>query len=237
MSDCASSFRDYRQSWDYAQVGLDFGRELGIGWAISWALSNMAYAAWHLGAYAEARHYAHESLSYVIKAGWDYPGMWTVINAHLIATILIGEGRKERAYELLGFIDQQCQRLNIPKHDKELALLHLLDEELSPSLAAAVKRGRERNLDLVVKEILAELSSVSSTPILSSSRPQVQPHSQRELEILHLLADGLNSREIAQRLYLSVTTIRWYQRQLYSKLDAHTRSEAIARARELKILT
>ncbi len=58
----------------------------------------------------------------------------------------------------------------------------------------------------------------------------------REREILHLMTHGLNSREIADRLILSAETIRWYLKQIYSKLDAHSRSEAIARARDLKIL-
>jgi DNA-binding CsgD family transcriptional regulator len=55
-------------------------------------------------------------------------------------------------------------------------------------------------------------------------------------EIARLLADGLNSREVAQRLHLGVSTIRWYLKHIYGKLDAHSRSEALARARELKLL-
>lgn len=59
----------------------------------------------------------------------------------------------------------------------------------------------------------------------------------RELEILQLSADGLNSREIAERLVLSVGTVRWYLKQIYSKLDAHSRSQAIAHARSLGLLS
>ena len=55
-------------------------------------------------------------------------------------------------------------------------------------------------------------------------------------EIASLLADGLNSREIAERLYLSVSTIRRNLKHIYSKLDAHSRSQALARARELHLL-
>jgi predicted ATPase/DNA-binding NarL/FixJ family response regulator len=58
----------------------------------------------------------------------------------------------------------------------------------------------------------------------------------RELEILHLIADGFNSREIAEQLVLSVGTIRWYLKEIYSKLDAHSRAQAIAHARELNLL-
>lgn len=69
-----------------------------------------------------------------------------------------------------------------------------------------------------------------------ASQTLIEPLSERELEILRLIADGLNSREVAQRLVLSVGTIRWYLKQIYNKLDAHSRSQAIARARELELL-
>ena len=67
--------------------------------------------------------------------------------------------------------------------------------------------------------------------------PLADPLTERELEILRLVADGLNSREIAQSLVLSVGTIRWYIKQIYSKLDAHSRAQVLARAREMKLLT
>lgn len=73
-------------------------------------------------------------------------------------------------------------------------------------------------------------------PQQAAAQPLANPVTERELEILRLLADGLNTREIAQRLYLSVGTIKWYLKQIYSKLDAHSRVQAIARARALKLL-
>ncbi len=62
------------------------------------------------------------------------------------------------------------------------------------------------------------------------------PLTERELEILRLLADGLSTRETAQRLFLSNGTVRWYLNQIYSKLSVHSRIQAITRARELKLL-
>lgn len=55
---------------------------------------------------------------------------------------------------------------------------------------------------------------------------------ERELEILHLIADGLTDAEIAERLFLAKDTVRWYNKQIYSKLDVHNRTEAVSRARE-----
>ena len=75
-----------------------------------------------------------------------------------------------------------------------------------------------------------------STEIPITSHTTDQLLNDRELEILRLTADGLKSREVAQRLFLGVETIRWYVKLIYSKLDVHSRSEAIARAKELKLL-
>ncbi len=60
--------------------------------------------------------------------------------------------------------------------------------------------------------------------------------SDRETEVLQLIAAGLTNREIAERLYLSLYTVKAHARSIYDKLDAHSRTQAVARARELGIL-
>ena len=64
----------------------------------------------------------------------------------------------------------------------------------------------------------------------------VEPLSPRELEVLQLIADGLTNKQIADRLYLSHHTIKVHTRNIYAKLDAHHRTEAVARARELGLI-
>lgn len=58
----------------------------------------------------------------------------------------------------------------------------------------------------------------------------------RELEILHLLAEGLTNNEIAARLHLSQETVRWYNKQIFNKLDASNRTQAVQRASEKDLL-
>lgn len=52
----------------------------------------------------------------------------------------------------------------------------------------------------------------------------------RELDILQAMVEGLNNAEIARRLVLSAGTVKWYVKQLYSKLDTHSREEAVTQA-------
>jgi LuxR family transcriptional regulator, maltose regulon positive regulatory protein len=64
----------------------------------------------------------------------------------------------------------------------------------------------------------------------------VEPLSKRELELLALLAEGLSNQAIAERLFLSPQTVKTHVRNIYSKLDVSSRTQAVARARVLGIL-
>ncbi len=58
----------------------------------------------------------------------------------------------------------------------------------------------------------------------------------REVEIINLMADGLSNKEIAESLFIGTATVRWYNKQIYSKLGTSRRTEAIALAREMGII-
>jgi LuxR family maltose regulon positive regulatory protein len=59
---------------------------------------------------------------------------------------------------------------------------------------------------------------------------------ERETTILRLMAAGLSNQEIADELYLSLNTIKWYVRHLFDKLAVNKRTQAVARAQELHLL-
>ena len=58
----------------------------------------------------------------------------------------------------------------------------------------------------------------------------------RELEVIQLMAEGLSNADIARRLYLSPNTLKAHTQNIFSKLDAHSRIQAVNRARELGML-
>ena len=64
----------------------------------------------------------------------------------------------------------------------------------------------------------------------------LEPLSQREVEILKLITQGLSNREIGERLFLALDTVKGHNRRIFDKLQAESRTEAIARARELGLL-
>jgi LuxR family maltose regulon positive regulatory protein len=64
----------------------------------------------------------------------------------------------------------------------------------------------------------------------------MDPISDRELEVLHLIAAGLSNREIADKLFISLNTVKTHTKNINSKLDVNSRTRAVARAKELGIL-
>jgi LuxR family maltose regulon positive regulatory protein len=64
----------------------------------------------------------------------------------------------------------------------------------------------------------------------------VDPLSERELEVLRMIAVGMTNLEIAERLILSIGTVKSHTGNIYSKLSVHNRTEAVARATELNLL-
>ncbi|MEA3376008.1 MAG: LuxR C-terminal-related transcriptional regulator [Chloroflexota bacterium] len=64
----------------------------------------------------------------------------------------------------------------------------------------------------------------------------IEPLSGRELEVLQLIAAGLTNREIAARLFISLNTVKAHTRNIYGKLNVHSRTQAAARSQQLGLL-
>jgi LuxR family maltose regulon positive regulatory protein len=63
-----------------------------------------------------------------------------------------------------------------------------------------------------------------------------EPLSEREHEVLENIADGLTNKQIADKLYVSLNTIRTHTKKIFSKLGVHSRTQAIAKAKELGLI-
>ncbi|HZA45808.1 MAG TPA: LuxR C-terminal-related transcriptional regulator [Rubrobacter sp.] len=76
----------------------------------------------------------------------------------------------------------------------------------------------------------------SHLPPALPTQSLIEPLSQRELEVLRLIAQGLSNREIGERLFLALITVKGHNRNIFRKLQVRRRTEAVARARELGLL-
>jgi LuxR family maltose regulon positive regulatory protein len=110
-----------------------------------------------------------------------------------------------------------------------------------PSMAHLLHEAAARGVaPEYVARLLAAFPQVES-PMQHAPRPaershMVEPLSERELEVLRLLASGLSNPEIARKLYVAVSTVRSHTKSIYGKLNAHSRWEAVQQARELGLL-
>jgi LuxR family maltose regulon positive regulatory protein len=88
-------------------------------------------------------------------------------------------------------------------------------------------------LDAFRQESKARQWRVAEPPLAEAL---LDPLTARELEVLHLLAEGLSNKEIADRLIVAPSTVKQHLKNIYSKLDVHSRTQAVARGRELALL-
>ena len=104
----------------------------------------------------------------------------------------------------------------------------IIDE--GPPMHDLLCLASERELE--PKDYIARLVDASNDDHPAS----IESLSPREDEVLHLIADQLSNREIAESLFISVNTVKTHVRRLYNKLGANSRLEAVMRAQELGLL-
>jgi predicted ATPase/DNA-binding CsgD family transcriptional regulator len=183
------------------------------------------------GRYADARQ-GYAALFWDRR---DDPAPATICLA-LEAAARAHEGAPEAAAELLGLAFHQPAWASGWLHCWPLltrlraSLLCQLGQE---AYQAACERGCRYDLH---STILALLGKPVERPQPTTNCSLLEPLSERELEVLSLLAAGLSNREIAERLVLSVGTVKVHTRNIYGKLSVHSRTQAIVQAGELSLL-
>jgi LuxR family maltose regulon positive regulatory protein len=85
----------------------------------------------------------------------------------------------------------------------------------------------------LLSHFAADLPSKSNQ---SNGDMLIEPLTDRELEVLRLVAQGLSNREIGERLFLSLNTVKGYNQKIFDKLQVQRRTEAVERARQLSLL-
>lgn len=138
-------------------------------------------------------------------------------------------------------------------HDTRTASQRLLVRygvtELTPTILASIEKHDLSSVEGLIsaaselEPLLMEIEQQPNTDtpqktdfIPVSSQPLLDPLSERELEVLNHMAAGLQNREIADRLTVSLNTVKTHINNIYRKLDVNNRVQAVARARELSLL-
>jgi LuxR family maltose regulon positive regulatory protein len=97
--------------------------------------------------------------------------------------------------------------------------------------------------EIYIQNLIMSFKPGATQPVPSADAKEdmgkklVEPLSERELEILTCLAEGLSNREIGQRLSISLPTVKTHTRNIYSKLGVNNRTRAVAQARTWGLLS
>ncbi len=163
--------------------------------------------------------------------GW--PDEWLKVMV-LQAVALHEHGEKDEAVQLLGealalaepggfiriFVDEGTPMARLLSE----AAAHGIMPDYTARLLAAFEAEAHKS------EVESYLSPAPASQTI------VEPLSQRELEVLQLIAQGLSNREIGKRLFLALDTVKGHNRRIFGKLLVKRRTEAVAKARALHIL-
>jgi LuxR family maltose regulon positive regulatory protein len=178
-----------------------------------------------------------------------------------LALVWLAERRFQAALDLLIPLraaaerDGRCHSLLLVQLQVAIALHGLRQgtalEAFGQALALAEPEGylrpfveeRRAVMPLLQQGLAAGIAPEWTRQLLAACRQAAatvrvpEPLSARERDILQLLAQGCTNREIAARLGVAASTIGWHIKNIYGKLAAHNRTEAVARARELHLLS
>ncbi len=200
-----------------------------VGLVIS--LEGMGNSARAIGHYGEAWRYLHEALQVASQ----------YMAAHIpsifvgIGELFLEMGQHTRGIELLTLA------MHHPASDQDTndRAQQLLNRNQATT-EAAQQTSTDVDFEAVITALLDELHMPDAQALARhphyADEPLIEPLSERELAVLTLVADGHSNREIADQLFLSVATVKWYLTHIYSKLGVQSRTLAIARARQLNLL-
>lgn len=162
------------------------------------------------------RAYIHVSKAVELSKQYDHQIDRYILCEVQLAKILMAQGNNEKTIELLEGLLYKAKASDFEHRLSEIA--EILVEAYSEvgNTGKVIQLSRRYNI-----------AHASSTNIRLSSR---------ELEILMLIAEGLSNKDIGQKLFLAIDTVKGHNRKLFEKLEVTNRTEAVAKARAYKLI-
>jgi len=200
---------------------------------VAWTMQALADVSLALNDAGKAVYYCRESL----RISLDVSNSLAIAQAILrIAYLFHQTGNTRRAVALCLTLKNERDTMAVVGRHVNRAL-DTFRAALGPDelrrIALKVEPRTARQLGVL---LLQELAGESPMPddVLATGLPESL--SERELEVLRLVASGLSNREIAERLVVTVGTVKKHLNNIFGKLGVGSRTEAIARARELSLI-
>jgi DNA-binding CsgD family transcriptional regulator/tRNA A-37 threonylcarbamoyl transferase component Bud32 len=129
------------------------------------------------------------------------------------------------------------KHLEVPVPDLQTKRDRLPDAVNAVIQTATAKTPTDRYLDTPkLARALREALAAAELAPAAVEQPLVEPLTDRELDVLRLMAEGLSHGEIAQKLVIALTTVKWYAQEIYGKLGVSSKRQAVAVGQRLGLL-
>jgi DNA-binding NarL/FixJ family response regulator len=230
---CAHYQEKYSEAEELHKQHLAFAIEAENHWHIMEARFGLGLAQWALGKRVEAAPLLQEGL--IRAKAINIRAIPAILDVLADLAVMFAECDEEnRAVEILSLAIHQLDWPLAPevKARAQRFLASLGAEMPTGDFLAAVARGKTLELETAVEWVMSALQTLQN----AAPSPQIAILSAREMEVLRLVAEGLSNREIAKRLVLSVSTVKWYINEIFSKLYVTNRTQAVAQARSRGLL-
>ncbi len=169
----------------------------------------------------EARRWLARQESFIRERGLN---RWLITVSILQSLVEERSGEHKAACELLS----RAVGIAAP----EAYIRAFLDEDSQVlTLLPDIRQAAPRFVDELLIHSYGQPPARGRTP-----QPLVEPLSERELEVLDLIAGGLSNAEIAARLFIAVGTVKRHINNIYGKINVTSRTQAIVKARELRLI-
>jgi DNA-binding CsgD family transcriptional regulator len=178
-----------------------------------------------------AQPYLYEGL----RGAWDIQVVPHVLFGCMkIAMLIVDMDHREKGIEVLAFLHDNPMPPVVGKLPVKRLLDRLAGELPAATFEAAIERGRHMQLNTVIELCMDVLRPDS--PLFQDIQPSISPLTKREMEVLRLIVAGLTNQQIATQLVVSVSTVKKHNYNIFGKLGVKTRTQAIIRSRELKLV-
>jgi DNA-binding CsgD family transcriptional regulator len=211
---------DYQAAQQLYEQSLAIYQKLNDEGGLAAVHHGLGRAAHLAGAANVATHHFREALDIAGKIGFVPLLLSLLVD---VGALMLNNNRQKRGVELLRLVRDHPAG-NQPQQERAASLLddRTIDNDAPlPDLNTTIIALRNELLDFVTE----------------TESPLIEPLTDRELEVLCLIAQGLSNPAIAEQLFIAVGTVKAHTSHIYGKLGVTNRVEAVIKAQELSILS
>jgi predicted ATPase/DNA-binding CsgD family transcriptional regulator len=232
MAALALTTEDHARAASLYEECLSLSRQSEYRLEDAQALVGLGLSALRQADTRRARFHLLEALEQSLSAGLA-PAILDSVAA--VAELHAAEGDLNYAAQLAALVGSHPATKAQTKQRANLLLAQFIPA-LSPDARGRLQDGGPAvEVEAVAKRLVAELTRLSEAPV-SGPQPLIEPLSDRELQVLRMVAAGKSNREIGRELYLALGTVKSHLHHIFQKLDVQSRTQAVTRAIDLNLM-